>query len=267
MMNGTLLDGLPSASSTMPNGSFSSSTKRLLVGRLQLAGGGEHELARAGPSCPSGCSEATQSSAVTGWPSWKRRPSRSVKLYFMRVAADRVLVDHLRLDLEVGVGGEQRVPDHVAVVARDVGGRPDRVEDLEIPDRDEAQRAAPLRRLGRARAWPARRRRARRCRPGTRDESRSVMALLLRAESVSARDRPRAAETTAATARRRSASASATRGPRPTGARPRAGRRPAAAASSTPTTWPPSTTVRPSTMTRLTSSPVPHCTRALIGSR
>jgi hypothetical protein len=34
--------------------------------------------------------------------------------------------DHLRLDLALRVEGEQRVVDHVAVVADDVGGGPDR---------------------------------------------------------------------------------------------------------------------------------------------
>src|SRR5262249_34449301 len=65
------------------------------------------------------------------------------------VAADRVLVDHLRPWLEIRVVREQRVVHHVAVVARDVCGRPDWVEDLEVADRHEPQRAALFRRLGR----------------------------------------------------------------------------------------------------------------------
>jgi hypothetical protein len=43
-----------------------------------------------------------------------------------------VLVDHLRLDLALLVLGEERVVDHVAVVADDVGGGPDRIEDFQI---------------------------------------------------------------------------------------------------------------------------------------
>src|SRR6185369_9693246 len=48
------------------------------------------------------------------------------------IGRDLVLVDHLRLDLAVGVGGKQRVVDHIAVVADDVGGGPDRIDDLEV---------------------------------------------------------------------------------------------------------------------------------------
>ena len=39
---------------------------------------------------------------------------------------------HLRMDLELLVRGEEGVPDHVAVVAADVGRRPDRVDVLEV---------------------------------------------------------------------------------------------------------------------------------------
>ena len=48
------------------------------------------------------------------------------------VGRDVVLVDHLRLDLALLVHGEERVVDHVAVVARDVGGGPDRIDDLDV---------------------------------------------------------------------------------------------------------------------------------------
>src|SRR5207302_2786526 len=51
---------------------------------------------------------------------------------------------HLRLDPELLVGAEERVVDQVAVVARDVGGRPDGVEDLQIRLGDEADRATAL---------------------------------------------------------------------------------------------------------------------------
>ena len=43
-----------------------------------------------------------------------------------------VLLEHLRLDLALLVHGEERVVDHVAVVARDVGGGPDRIDDLDV---------------------------------------------------------------------------------------------------------------------------------------
>ncbi len=57
------------------------------------------------------------------------------------------LVDHLRLDLQILIGAEQRVVDQVGVVPRDVGGRPDRIEHLEIGVRDEAHGAAALLRV------------------------------------------------------------------------------------------------------------------------
>jgi hypothetical protein len=82
MMNGTLLDGLPSASSTMPNGSFSSSTKLFLSVACSLPVAASISLP-SGSFLPQRSSEATQSSAVTGAPSWKRRPSRRVNAYFM----------------------------------------------------------------------------------------------------------------------------------------------------------------------------------------
>ena len=48
------------------------------------------------------------------------------------VGADVVLLDHLRFDLALLVHREERVVDHVAVIARDVCGGPDRVDDLEV---------------------------------------------------------------------------------------------------------------------------------------
>ena len=55
------------------------------------------------------------------------------------VGRDVPLVDHLRLDLQVVVEREQRVVDHVAVVAHDEGRGPDRIEDLEVRVHDHAQ--------------------------------------------------------------------------------------------------------------------------------
>src|SRR5262249_30572116 len=49
------------------------------------------------------------------------------------------VVDHLRPDLAVRVGGEQGVVDHVAMVADNVRAAPDRIEDLEIRVHDDAQ--------------------------------------------------------------------------------------------------------------------------------
>src|SRR5204863_9901303 len=51
-----------------------------------------------------------------------------------------ILVHHLRLDLALGIHREQRVVDHVAVVADDGGGGPDRIDDLEVRVQNHAQR-------------------------------------------------------------------------------------------------------------------------------
>ena len=55
------------------------------------------------------------------------------------VRRDLELADHLGLRPELGVDREQRVEHHVAVVAGDVGRRPDRIEHLHIGLRDKAQ--------------------------------------------------------------------------------------------------------------------------------
>ena len=80
-----------------------------------------------------------QSSDVTGLPSCHSRPSRSVKRIALAVGRDVVLLDHLRLDRALLVLREQRVIDHVAVVADDVGGGPDRIEDLQVRMHHRAQ--------------------------------------------------------------------------------------------------------------------------------
>ena len=53
-------------------------------------------------------------------------------------------INHLRLRRELLVHREQRVPDHVAVVAHDVGRGPDRIEHLEIRVHDRADRLGLL---------------------------------------------------------------------------------------------------------------------------
>ena len=60
------------------------------------------------------------------------------------VVAHRPALDHLRPRLELGVEREERVVDQVAVVADDVGRRPDRIDDLEIRVHDDLQRLARL---------------------------------------------------------------------------------------------------------------------------
>ena len=76
--------------------------------------------------------EATQSSAVTGWPSCQARPSRSVKVWVSLSADTSYLSTICGLISPFASVAEQRVVDHVAVVADDVGGGPDRIEDLEV---------------------------------------------------------------------------------------------------------------------------------------
>src|SRR5205823_1625390 len=62
------------------------------------------------------------------------------------------LVDHLRLDLQILVGAEERVVDEIAVVACDVRRRPDRIEHLEIGVGDEPHRPSALLRVDRGEA-------------------------------------------------------------------------------------------------------------------
>ena len=81
-MNGTLLDDFPSASSTGPNCSASSSVNVFLSTGAIFA-----VLAmRSWPNrsfFPQRFSDSVQSSDNTGCPSCQRRPSRSVNVYFM----------------------------------------------------------------------------------------------------------------------------------------------------------------------------------------
>ena len=82
MMKDGLADGLPSASSTRPNGVSSSITNVFLSVDAIL----DSEAIRSRPIAslaPQRLIDATQSSAVTGWPSWNLRPSRSVNEYFI----------------------------------------------------------------------------------------------------------------------------------------------------------------------------------------
>ena len=61
------------------------------------------------------------------------------------VILDQWPVHHLRRRLEIGVHAVQRVEDHVAVVAADIGGGGDRIERDQILLRGEAQRGGGLR--------------------------------------------------------------------------------------------------------------------------
>ena len=77
-MKGTAVLGRPSASRTRPKGCFSFSSKV----RASITSSDAIAFASSRPIAARGCqrfSEATASAAVTGAPSWKARPSRSVK--------------------------------------------------------------------------------------------------------------------------------------------------------------------------------------------
>ena len=83
MMKDGLAEGLPSASSTRPNGVsrsmvnvFASTGAILLTAAIISRPSAESRA-------PQRLSEATQSSAVTAAPSWNFSPSRKVKEYFI----------------------------------------------------------------------------------------------------------------------------------------------------------------------------------------
>jgi hypothetical protein len=110
IMNGTFDDGLPSESITRPYGSLSAMVKVLSFTAFISATNSIIFWPIASRAAQR-LIEATQSSPVTGLPSCHSSPSRRVK-----------------------------VVDHVAVVARDVGRREDRIEDGEVAGLHEAQR-------------------------------------------------------------------------------------------------------------------------------
>ena len=84
--------------------------------------------------------------AVTGVPSWNSSPSRRVKVQVSLSSEVVHLSTICGLICEIAVEREQRVVDHVAVVADDVGRGPDRIEDLEIGMVDDPERRLGLRR-------------------------------------------------------------------------------------------------------------------------
>src|SRR2546427_5368519 len=142
-MNGTTAEGLARASRTRPKGLPSSRTKLFLSVACKRS-------VAAIKNCPSGSRwlqrrrEATQSSAVTGWPSWNLRPSRS-ETPLPPVGARGPRVDHLRPDLALLVLREERVVDEVGVrPVRDVPRVACHVEDAQVRMRYEAQGAASL---------------------------------------------------------------------------------------------------------------------------
>ena len=131
IMNGTFDDGLPSAKMSRPVCSLSLIVKVLASPTVIAVDEGHHLLAERvlrGPALDRG-------DAVLGRDRRTVVPGQSVaqrERIGELVRRNVVLVDHLRLDLALLVHREERVVDHVAVIAGDVGGGPDRVDDLEV---------------------------------------------------------------------------------------------------------------------------------------
>ena len=73
-------------------------------------------------------------------------PVAQSELIHLAVFADGPLVDHLRLRVELGIAGEERVVDHQPVDAGDGLRRPERVERADIRMHGDTQRLGLLRR-------------------------------------------------------------------------------------------------------------------------
>ena len=138
-MNGTFDESLPSASSTRPNGSLSTMAKVL----ASIAFSSPVAFISSWPKRVARAPALDRGDAVLGGDRRAVAPFQAVAQGDgpgQLVVGDRVLLRHLRLDLEVGVLGEQHVVDHVAEVSGDQRRGPDRVEDLDVGVAHHAQR-------------------------------------------------------------------------------------------------------------------------------
>ena len=130
-MNGTFDDGLPSASSDVGERLLQLEREGLVVDRRPGLGHLAQALAEdvaLGPAFDRGDAVGrAHRRAVVELQAVAQREGVG-----QAVGADLVLVDHLRLDVELRVGREQHVVDHVAMVAGDVGRGPDRVEAAQV---------------------------------------------------------------------------------------------------------------------------------------
>jgi hypothetical protein len=138
IIKGTLLDGLPKASSTGPKGFDEIERKGVVVNRCNLRGSLHEQLPKAISLSPSfnGLNAVFR---VHGLPVV---PSEAVAQgEYIPQAIGRYLgsINHLRFNLMVGIGAEKGVVDKIAVVARDIGGRPDGIENLQVSLCNEAQ--------------------------------------------------------------------------------------------------------------------------------
>ena len=133
-----LPEGLPSACSMMPVGALSWIWK-VLGSSAFTSATLVHSICPSGSRTAQRLSEGTTSVGRDRRAVMEFQPVAQGEGPGELVVGGRPLVDHLRLDLEVAVQREQRVVDHVAVVAHDVGRRPDRIEDLQIGVIDHPQ--------------------------------------------------------------------------------------------------------------------------------
>ena len=140
IMNGTFEDGLPRPKMRRPVGSLSLIVKVFGSSPTVIDSTKVISFWPSASLAPQRLIEAMQSSAVTGLPSCQSEPVAQREGVGQLVRRLVVFLDHLRLDLALLVHREERVVDHVAVVAGDVGRGPDRIDDLEVRMHDDAQR-------------------------------------------------------------------------------------------------------------------------------
>src|SRR5271165_4323945 len=141
----------PRASSTGPKGSASSSVN------VFLSTGAIFPVCaiRSWPRrsfFPQRFNDSTQSSDSTGCPSCHHEAVAQHEVVLHAVRRHGGPVDHLWFDLKVLVRAEEGVVHKIAVVARDVGGRPDGIEDLQVRLRHETEGLPFLLRSDRRRA-------------------------------------------------------------------------------------------------------------------
>jgi hypothetical protein len=96
--------------------------------------------------CPQRRTEAAQSRARTGSPSWNRSSSRK-RMFQTRPSFSTVCPSAICGRAQLAVPAVERVVDHQRVVAGDEGHAVDRVQQREVGLRNEAQRAPPGRAL------------------------------------------------------------------------------------------------------------------------
>ena len=151
IMNGTLLESLPSASRISGNGDFRLIVKVLSSTDLHLADGFHQLLAERVALAPA----FERGDAIGGADRLSVMPFQAVaqdEAVGQLVVADRPAIDHLRLRLEILVERKQRVEDQIAEIARHISRRPDRIDAAQIGLRDEAQGLRPGLRVARARS-------------------------------------------------------------------------------------------------------------------